>query len=133
MRWADYEWVFQGNIQQAMTYERSNGNSDAIVELLEDMLADDKNEEYLDQVYFALGEVAIEDRRRDESFGLFKQSATAYVDNDHQLGKTYLKLADLYMEDLVYPTAQAYCMTAPWCTWRTTTNAKMRCHRWRLI
>ena len=108
MRWADYEWVFQGNIQQAMTYERSNGNSDAIVELLEEMLEDDKNEEYLDQVYFALGEVAIEDRRREESFGLFKQSAAAHVDNDHQLGKTYLKLADLYMEDLVYPTAQAY-------------------------
>ena len=51
MRWADYEWVFQGNIQQAMTYERRNGNSEAIVELLEDMLEDSKNEEFLDQVY----------------------------------------------------------------------------------
>jgi len=108
MRWADYEWVFQGNIQQAMTYERRNGNSEAIVELLEDMLEDDKNEEFLDQVYYALGEVALEDRRRDESFDLFKSSVAAHVDNDHQLGKSYLKLADLYMEDLLYPTAQAY-------------------------
>ena len=108
MRWADYEWVFQGNIQQAMTYERRNGNSEAIVELLEDMLEDAKNEEFLDQVYFALGEVALEDRRRDESFDLFKSSVAAHVDNDRQLGKGYLKLADLYMEDLEYPTAQAY-------------------------
>ena len=108
MRWADYEWVFQGNIQQAMTYERRNGNSEAIVELLEDMLEDSKNEEFLDQVYFALGEVALEDRRRDESFDLFKNSVAAHVDNDRQLGKGYLKLADLYMEDLEYPTAQAY-------------------------
>lgn len=108
MRWADYEWVFQGNIQQAMTYERRNGNSEAIVELLEAMLEDHKNEPYLDQVYFALGEVALEDRRRDESFGLFKQSVAAHTDDDRQLGKGYLKLADLYMEDLVYPTAQAY-------------------------
>ena len=108
MRWADYEWIFQGNIQQAMTYERRNGNSDAIVELLEDMLDDKKNEAYLDQVYFALGEVALEDRRRDESFDLFKASVAAHVDDEHQLGKGYLKLADLYMEDLVYPTAQAY-------------------------
>lgn len=108
MRWADYEWVFQGNIQQAMTYERRNGNSEAIVELLEEMLEEDKNEEFLDQVYFALGEVALEDRRRDESFELFKSSVASHVDNDHQLGKSYLKLADLYMEDLVYPTAQAY-------------------------
>ena len=108
MRWAEYEWVFQGNIQQAMTYERRNGSSEAIVELLEDMLEDKKNEAYLDQVYFALGEVALEDRRRDESFDLFKASVAAHVDDDHQLGKGYLKLADLYMEDLVYPTAQAY-------------------------
>ena len=108
MRWADYEWVFQGNIQQAMTYERRNGNSEAIVELLEDMLEDSKNEEFLDQVYYALGEVALEDRRRDESFDLFESSVAAHVDNDRQLGKGYLKLADLYMEDLEYPTAQAY-------------------------
>ena len=32
----------------------------------------------------------------------------AHVDDDRQLGKGYLKLADLYMEDLEYPTAQAY-------------------------
>ena len=108
MRWADYEWVFQGNIQQAMTYERRNGNSEAIVELLEDMLEDSKNKEFLDQVYYALGEVALEDRRRDESFDLFKSSVAAHVDDDRQLGKGYLKLADLYMEDLEYPTAQAY-------------------------
>ena len=108
MRWADYEWVFQGNIQQAMTFDRRNGNSKAIVELLEDMLEDKKNVDYLDQVYYALGEVALEDRRRDESFDLFKSAAAAHVDNDRQLGKSYLKLADLYMEDLVYTTAQAY-------------------------
>ena len=107
MRWADYEWVFQGNIQQAMTYERRNGSSEAVVELLEDMLDDKKNEEFLDQVYFALGEVALEDRRRDESFELFKKSVAAHVDDTRQLGKGYLKLADLYMEFGV-STAQAY-------------------------
>ena len=108
MRWEDYEWVFQGNIQQAMTYERRNGNSEAIVELLEEMLDNKKNDEFQDQIYYALGEVALEDRRRDEAFGLFEQSVAAHVDNDRQLGKGYLKLADLYMEDLEYPTAQAY-------------------------
>jgi len=108
LRKVDYEWVFQGNIQQAMTYDRRNGNSEAIVELLEDMLEDKKNETYLDQVYYALAEVALEDRRRDEAFGLLESSVAAHTDNDHQLGKGYLKLADLYMEDLEYPIAQAY-------------------------
>ena len=61
-----YELEFQANIQQAMTYEREGGSSEAIVELLEKMLDDDKNEEYLDQVYYALADVALEDRMRNE-------------------------------------------------------------------
>ena len=145
MRWADYEWVFQGNIQQAMTFDRRNGNSKAIVELLEDMLEDKKNVDYLDQVYYALGEVALEDRRRDESFDLFKSAAAAHVDNDRQLGKSYLKLADLYMEDLVYTTAQAYydsalvyieeederkeeisSLASDWAAWWTTSTSSKR-------
>ena len=37
-----YELEFQAKIQQAMTYQRKGGHSDPIVELLEDMLDDDK-------------------------------------------------------------------------------------------
>ena len=105
MRWADYEWVFQGNIQQAMTFDRRNGNSDAIVELLEDMLEDKKNVDYLDQVYFALGEVALEDRRRDESFDF--SVGYARMDNDEQLRRA-VEVGHLYMEEIVYTTARAY-------------------------
>ena len=59
-----YELEFQANIQQAMTYERK-AEGEAIVELLEDMLEDDKNE-ILDQVYYALAEVT---RRENERRG----------------------------------------------------------------
>ena len=45
-----YELEFQANIQQATTYDRKGGSSEAIVEMLEKMLDDKKNEEYLDQV-----------------------------------------------------------------------------------
>jgi len=103
-----YELEFQAKIQQAMTYERSGGNSAPIVELLEDMLDDDKNTEYLDQVYYALGEVALEDRRREEGVDFLESSIYASIGNSRQLGKGYLRLADLHMEDLHYETAQAY-------------------------
>ena len=58
-----YELEFQSKIQQAMTYERRGGNSAPIIELLEDMLEDSKNTAYFDQVYYALAEVALEDRK----------------------------------------------------------------------
>ena len=103
-----YELEFQAKIQQAMTYERSGGNSDPIVELLEDMLDDNKNTEYFDQVYYALAEVALEDRKREEGINHLETSIYVSEGNSRQLGKSYLRLADLHMEDLHYETAQAY-------------------------
>ncbi len=103
-----YELEFQANIQQAMTYQRKGGHSDPIVELLEDMLDDDKNKEYLDQIYFALAEVALEDRQRDLGIEHLETSVYVSEGNSRQLGKSYLRLADLHMEDLQYETAQAY-------------------------
>ncbi|PCJ81932.1 MAG: hypothetical protein COA49_02925 [Bacteroidetes bacterium] len=103
-----YELEFQSNIQQAMTYERREGNSDPIIELLEEMLEDDKNTEYLDQIYYALAEVALEDRKRSEGIDLLETSVFVSDGNSRQLGKSYLRLADLHMEDLHYETAQAY-------------------------
>ena len=103
-----YELEFQANIQQAMTYERKAGSSDAIVDLLEDMLNDKKNIEYLDQVYYALAEVALEDRMRGEGIYYLERSVYTSTGNSRQLGKSYLRLADLHMEDLHYEVAQAY-------------------------
>ena len=103
-----YELEFQANIQQAMTYERTGGSSDAIVELLEKMLNDDKNKEYLDQIYYALADVALEDRIRNEGIYYLERSVYTSQGNSRQLGKSYLRLADLHMEDLHYEVAQAY-------------------------
>ena len=108
MRWADYEWVFQGNIQQAMTYERRNGNSDAIVELLEDMLDDKRTRptstkctsrwvRWPSRTAAATNPSTCSNLRWRRTWTMSTNWA-----------KGYLKLADLYMEDLVYPTAQAY-------------------------
>lgn len=104
----EYELEFQANIQQAMTYDRKGGSSEAIVEMLEKMLDDDKNKAFLDQIYYALADVALEDRRRDEGMELLETSIYVSEGNSRQLGKSYLRLADLHMEDLHYEVAQAY-------------------------
>ena len=103
-----YELEFQSKIQQAMTYERRGGNSAPIIELLEDMLDDSKNTEYFDQVFYALAEVALEDRKREDGINHLETSVYVSEGNSRQLGKSYLRLADLHMEDLHYETAQAY-------------------------
>jgi tetratricopeptide (TPR) repeat protein len=103
-----YEMEFYAKIKQAMAFDRRGGNSAPIVLLLEEMLADDKNEIYQDQIYYALAVLALEERRRDDTFGLLKSSLAANSDNTRQRMKSYLMLGDLYMDELDYLNAQAY-------------------------
>jgi tetratricopeptide (TPR) repeat protein len=103
-----YELEFYSKIKQAMAFDRRGGNSEPIVLLLEEMLEDAKNDIYQDQVYYALAELALEERRRDEGIALLKKSLYVNTENIRQRAKSYLRLGDLYMEDLVYVPAQAY-------------------------
>ena len=103
-----YELEFYSKIKQAMAFDRRDGNSDPIIELLEDMLEDDKNEIYQDQIYYALATLALEERRKDEGVDLLLQSLLVNLDNTRQRMKSYLQLGDIYMEELDYENAQAY-------------------------
>ena len=103
-----YEMEFYAKIKQAMAFDRRGGNSAPIVLLLEEMLADDKYEIYQDQIYYALAVLALEERRREDTFGLLKSSLAANSDNTRQRMKSYLMLGDLYMDELDYLNAQAY-------------------------
>ena len=103
-----YELEFYSKIKQAMAFDRRDGNSDPIIELLEDMLEDDKNEVYQDQIFYALATLALEERRQEEGVDLLLQSLLVNVDNTRQRMKSYLQLGDIYMEELDYENAQAY-------------------------
>jgi tetratricopeptide (TPR) repeat protein len=103
-----YELEFYSKIKQAMAFDRRDGNSDPIIELLEDMLDDDKNEIYQDQIYYALATLALEERRKEEGVDLLLQSLLVNLDNTRQRMKSYLQLGDIYMEELDYENAQAY-------------------------
>ncbi|MDE0979563.1 MAG: hypothetical protein OSA78_06190 [Flavobacteriales bacterium] len=103
-----YELEFYSKIKQAMAFDRRGGNSEPIIVLLDDMLDDDKNEIYRDQIFYALATLALEERRRDDGVELLLESLLANTDNSRQRMKSYLRLGDLYMEDLDYTNAQAY-------------------------
>ena len=111
MRWADCEWVFQGNIQQAMTFDRRNGNSKAIVELLEDMLED--NVDYLDQVYYAWAKwlrTVAETSRSTCSSRPRPRTWTTTASSER-----VIEAGRFVMEDLVTPPHKPIT-TARWCT-----------------
>ncbi|HYW96418.1 MAG TPA: tetratricopeptide repeat protein [Bacteroidales bacterium] len=103
-----YEMTFNAKINMARSYKAGSGKEKEIVSTLEKMLKDDKNNEFQDQIYYALGKIALKEGDTSTAIENFKMSAAKSVSNYNQKGLTYLELGDIYYEKPDYPLAQAY-------------------------
>ncbi|GAH40013.1 unnamed protein product, partial [marine sediment metagenome] len=103
-----YEMAFNAKINLAGAYDVSMGNSSEIVKELMKMLKDDKNIDYHDQIYYALGSVSMKEEKIGEAIELYKQSVAGSISNTNQKGLSYLSLADIYFERKDYKFSQAY-------------------------
>ncbi len=103
-----YEMEFYSKIMQAMAFDRRGGNSNQIKETLFKMLKDEKNLEYQDQIYYALAELELEEQNREGGIDYLKTSVEVNQGNQKQKMKSFLRLADLHLEDKDYQSAQAY-------------------------
>ena len=103
-----YEMAFNARINRALAYQQGFGKAEDIENELSKMLRDDKNTEYRDQIFFALGNLAAKEGNNTKAIENYKKSAAAYVDNDQQKTRSYLTLANLYYSFPDYPNSQAY-------------------------
>ncbi len=102
-----YELEFQARINKALSFSRQGGSSAEIKKQLFKMLKDEKNINYRDQIYYALGDIAFEEQQRPEAIAFYRQSIEANVDNPKMKAKTFLRLADLYFNQRQYAEAQS--------------------------
>ncbi len=107
-----YEMAFNAKINLAKTYDAKSSNRSMIVKKLNKLLKDEKNEEYLDQVYYALAEIYLKDNQLDKGMEYLTLSVARSVSNDFQKSISSLKLAELHFERPDYTLAQAYYDTA---------------------
>jgi len=103
-----YEMTFNAKINRAGAYETGDENSKEIKEQLIKMLKDEKNIEYQDQIYYALGNIALKENSTSEAINNYKLSAGKSLTNFHQKGITYLALADIFYARPDYINAAAY-------------------------
>jgi tetratricopeptide (TPR) repeat protein len=103
-----YEMAFNAHINRALAYEQGFGKADEIGKELEKMLHDDKNNEYQDQLYYALGNLAKKEGNEAKAVEYYAKSIEANQGNEQQLIRSYLTLADYYYSLPNYPNAQAY-------------------------
>ncbi len=105
----EYSMEFNGRLflvengWRAGTYSTPEARSE-----LDRMLRDIKNEEYKDQIYYALAEIDLESGNRKEGIENLKNSVAFSRQNVQQKGESYLRLANLYLEEEDFIPAQRY-------------------------
>lgn len=103
-----YDLEFNAGINLAGVTDISHGDADDLMKSLRKMLRDSKNKDYLDQIYFALGELEQRLGNTDEALRLWSQSAASSTVNTRQKARSYLALADHYYGQPDYMKAWLY-------------------------
>ncbi|MCK5029185.1 MAG: tetratricopeptide repeat protein [Bacteroidales bacterium] len=102
-----YEMAFNAKIKRASLFTGGKSIGSIKSELL-DMLKDDKNIEYQDQIYYALGELEMKDNKVNQAVEYYHLSAKTSISNTNQKALTFLALANIYFDKTAYVEAQAY-------------------------
>ena len=70
----DYRIEFNATLKRAWLHNAANGQQQETIEdELKKMLKDDKNTEYLDRIYYALGKIKLQENNKREAIKYFKQ------------------------------------------------------------
>lgn len=102
-----YEMAFNAKIGMASIIKDSGDGRD-MKRLLIKLSKDEKNKDYLDQIYFALGNIEKAEGNIEKAIEYYKLSASKSTENAHQKGLSYLTLADYYFAKPNYTQSQAY-------------------------
>jgi len=105
---APFEMVFNARINLAKSFDIYTGDKSGLEKQLKKMLKDSKNKEYLDQVYYALAELAVFDDNDTLVMHYLKLSVASSTKNDYQKSTSSLQLADMYFKKQNYEMAAAY-------------------------
>jgi tetratricopeptide (TPR) repeat protein len=98
---SDYDMVFSAKIMRATVFAKGQNSAD-IKKQLKKMLKDEKNEEYKDQIYYALATIEHKEGKIDEALKYYKMSAQTSVSNNTQKAISFLALADIYFNQKNY-------------------------------
>lgn len=103
-----YEMSFNARIHRASVFMAGSDNAREIQDELRKMLKDDKNAEFRDQIYYALGNVSFRQGNIQEALEYYKLSSAHSTTNTRQKTTSCLTIADIYYERRNYREADMY-------------------------
>ena len=103
-----YEMAFNAKINRAKLFQGGGDEGKVIRKQLEKMLKDDKNLEFLDQVYYALAELDMKEGNKESAIENYKLSTINSYINMHQKSMSFLELGKLFYDDKEYIESSSF-------------------------
>ena len=103
-----YVMEFNARINRALLASAKSGNMAAIKKELVKMSKDEKNVDYFDRIFYALGDIALDEGEKDLALEYLKQSVAATTQNFTQQAVSFFTIGDLYFDKPEYELASAY-------------------------
>lgn len=106
-----YEFTFNAKLGQVHAYlsDTSNKQNKKVTRTLKRMIADDKNSDNYDQIYYELGNIEVRNKNYQKAVNAYKKSASLSTKNVYQKALAYNKLGELYFSPLnKFILAEAY-------------------------
>ncbi|TKG94505.1 tetratricopeptide repeat protein [Puteibacter caeruleilacunae] len=102
-----YEMVFNARINIAGVF-RGEGDAEKLKKELRKMLRDSKNNEFQDQIYYALANIYFQEGDKDLAIDTYRKSVAVSTNNENQRALSSITLGEIYFEDKKYQDAHAY-------------------------
>ena len=104
----EYEMAFNAKMNLARSLEEGNSDTQKMRQKLLKMIKDDKNKEYLDQMYFTIAEMDINSKDTVSAIKNYLLSTTSSVDNNSQKSLSFLALGKINFKRSLYKLAKTY-------------------------
>ncbi len=104
----NYDMAFTAKIRLAEIFEKNGGDGVELKKQLLKMSKDEKNIDYLDQIYYALGKIELNEQNNEKAIEYFTLSSQSASSNNTQKVKTYIALAEHYYTNNNLKLSTAY-------------------------
>jgi len=98
-----FEMQFNARINRAFL-----GRDEKVKKELTKLLKDEKNADYRDQLYYALADIALQEKNKPEAINLLHKSTYYSTNNKRQQAISYDRLGTISFQDKQYVKAQKY-------------------------
>ncbi len=105
---APFDMAFNANLSRISIRNEQNGNKVDRSQQLRALLKDDKNRDFIDQIYFQIANSYADDKNLEKAIENYNASIKNSTKNVTQKGLAYLKLADIYLDQSDFIKSKAY-------------------------